>query len=357
MDVELLTRMVGDLILDHDVLGLPGLGSFVAQDMPASFSDRGYTINPPYRRLSFSESESGDGLLAELYARDNGLSRAEAASILEEFLSGLAATLREEKAVDLPGLGRLRATRENHFFFVADEDLDISPDACGLDSVSLKTHRPVSLPDIPAAVVPPAPGITMAETFPPEEKTAVLGTKSPDSFPQEEKTAESGIKSAETFPPEEKTADLGTKSPDSFPMAPSTPAPATNQAENVAEQPESPAPEAIEARPEATTAQPEATEAQLELPGIQPEAIEAPETQPEATETRPEPESPALAKPRRRLPAAARWAIGVAACVALQLGGFVLLSRIAPDFTDKLLYTEEELSIINSPEDGIGLPG
>lgn len=340
MDVELLTRMVGDLILDHDVLDLPGLGSFVAQDMPASFSDRGYTINPPYRRLSFSESESGDGLLAELYARDNGLSRSEAASILEEFLSGLAATLREEKAVDLPGLGRLRATRENHFFFVADEDLDISPDACGLDSVSLKTHRPVSLPDIPAAAVPPAPGIKMA-----------------DSFPQEEKTADLGIKMAETFPPEEKTADLGTKSPDSFPLAPKTPVPATNQAENVTDQPESPAPEAIEARSEATTARPEATEAQPELPGIQPEAIEAPETRTEATETRPEPESPAPARPRRRLPAAARWAIGVAACAALLLGGFVLLSRIAPDFTDKLLYTEEELAIINNPEDGIGLPG
>ena len=323
MDVELLTRMVGDLILDHDVLGLPGLGSFVAQDMPASFSDKGYTINPPYRRLSFSESESGDGLLAELYARDNGKSHAEAASILEEFLSGLAATLRAEKAVDLPGLGRLRATRENHFFFVADEDLDISPDACGLDSVSLKTHRPVALPDIPAAVVPPAPGIKTPETFPPESESP-----------------------APAMNQAENVADQ-----------PGLPTPATNQAENVADQPESPAPEAIEARPEATTARPEATEAQPELPGIQPEAIEAPETRTEATTARPEPESPAPAKPRRRLPAAARWAIGVAACAALLLGGFVLLSRIAPDFTDKLLYTEEELAIINSPEDGIGLPG
>ncbi|MCR5327068.1 MAG: hypothetical protein K6E37_10045 [Bacteroidales bacterium] len=357
MDVELLTRMVGDLILDHDVLDLPGLGSFVAQDMPASFSDRGYTINPPYRRLSFSESESGDGLLAELYARDNGLSRSEAALILEEFLSGLAATLREEKAVDLPGLGRLRATRENHFFFVADEDLDISPDACGLDSVSLKTHRPVSLPDIPAAAVPPAPGIKMAETFPPEEKTADLGIKAAETFPPEEKTADLGTKSPDSFPPEEKTAESGIKAAESFPLAPKTPVPATNQAENVADQPESPAPEAIEARPEATTARPEATEAQPELPGIQPEAIEAPETRTEATETRPEPESPAPARPRRRLPAAARWAIGVAACAALLLGGFVLLSRIAPDFTDKLLYTEEELAIINNPEDGVGLPG
>jgi hypothetical protein len=60
---------------------------------------------------------------------------------------------------------------------------------------------------------------------------------------------------------------------------------------------------------------------------------------------------------QRRMPAGARWAIGIAASAALLLGGFVLLSRLAPDFTDKLLYTEEELSILNYPEDGTGLPG
>lgn len=233
MDVELLTRMVGDLILDHDSLDLPGLGSFVAQDMPASFSDRGYTINPPYRRLTFTETERPDGLLAELYARDNGKSQAVSAAIIKEFVAGLAATLREEKVVDLPGLGRLRATRENHFFFVADEDLDISPDACGLDSVSLKTHSSVALPDIPVAEAP------------------------------------------------------------------------------------APAPEPVK--------------------------------EPAPT--------PARGRAQRRMPAGARWAIGIAASAALLLGGFVLLSRLAPDFTDKLLYTEEELSILNYPEDGTGLPG
>ncbi|MBO4670665.1 MAG: hypothetical protein J5640_02330, partial [Bacteroidales bacterium] len=182
--MELLSRMVRDLILDHDTLGLPGLGSFVAQDMPASFADRGYTINPPYRRLSFSESESGDGLLAELYARDNGKSRAEAAAILEEFLSGLAATLREEKAVELPGLGRLRATRENHLFFVADEDLDISPDACGLDSVSLKTHSSVALPDIPIAVAPPVPAAKQAENVAEAPAPVAEPTPAPEPAPE-----------------------------------------------------------------------------------------------------------------------------------------------------------------------------
>ncbi len=282
MDVELLARMVGDLILDHDALDLPGLGCFVAQDMPASFSDRGYTINPPYRRLSFTETVRGDSLLAELYARDNGRSPAEAAAIIGEFLSGLAATLREEKAVDLPGLGRLRATRENHFFFVADEDLDISPDACGLDPVSLKTHRAVTLPDVPVA-----PPVAAPVAAAPDEKSSEISQPEPETAVSDENSAK--------------------------------------------------------------ISQPAAQE-----PASAPETASAATPAPEATTTAP---TLAPAKPRRPLPAAARWAIGVAASVALLLGGFVALSRLAPDFTDKLLYTEEELSIINAPEDGTGLPG
>ena len=83
MDVEFLTRMVGDLILDNDTLGLPGLGSFVVEQMPASFSDKGYTINPPYRRLTLVSKESQDGLLAALYARDNSITIEEAESMLQ----------------------------------------------------------------------------------------------------------------------------------------------------------------------------------------------------------------------------------------------------------------------------------
>lgn len=256
-----MTRMVGDLILDNDTLGLPGLGSFVVEQMPASFSDKGYTINPPYRRLTLVSKESQDGLLAALYARDNSITIEEAESMLSEFLGELAARLREEKSVELPGLGRLRATRENHFFFVPDEDLDISPDCCGLDAVSLKTHGAFSLSelDLPAVAAP-------------------VSTKPAEAEPTESEPTES-----EPTEPEQ----------------------------------------TVEAKPAA-------------------------ETKP-AAEAKP-------AKVRRRLPAAARWAIGAACCAALLLGALAALGRLAPDVADRLLYSKEELEILNYPEDGLGLP-
>jgi nucleoid DNA-binding protein len=141
MDIDLLAKMVKEAILDHDTVTLPGVGCFVAELVPSTFSDKGYTINPPYRRLYFSPKQGTDTYLADLYARDNEEVDADMASrILTEFLAEMKEVLKVKKTVVFPGLGRLRATRENHFFFVADEDLDIYPEGLGLAPLSLKTH-------------------------------------------------------------------------------------------------------------------------------------------------------------------------------------------------------------------------
>ena len=54
MDIDLLSKMVRETILDHDAVTLPGIGSFMAEIVPSMFTDKGYTIHPPYRRLFFS---------------------------------------------------------------------------------------------------------------------------------------------------------------------------------------------------------------------------------------------------------------------------------------------------------------
>ena len=141
MDIDLLAKMVKEVVMDHDVVTLPGVGSFVAEWVPSTFADRGYTILPPYRKLYFSPKQGDDTLLAQLYARSNDISQADATRILIDFLSEMKEVLKVKKTIIFPGLGRLRATMENHFFFVADEDLDIYPAGFGLQPLSLKTHE------------------------------------------------------------------------------------------------------------------------------------------------------------------------------------------------------------------------
>ena len=110
MDIDLLSKMVKELILDEDRVTLPGLGSFVAEIVPAAFSDKGYTINPPYRRLFFRSRPDQGEELVNFYASSNKLEKEVAEKIIKDFLSELKDVLHDKKTVVFPGLGRLRAT-------------------------------------------------------------------------------------------------------------------------------------------------------------------------------------------------------------------------------------------------------
>lgn len=141
MDIDLLSKMVKELILDNDKVVLPGLGCFVAEIMPSTFSDKGYTINPPYRRMYFRTKPDQDDALTRFYASSNKVETEVAERIVKDFVAELKVILHSKKTVVFPGLGRLRATKENNIFFVADEDLDIYPAGFGLEPISLKTHQ------------------------------------------------------------------------------------------------------------------------------------------------------------------------------------------------------------------------
>ena len=141
MDIDLLSKMVKELILDNDRVVLPGLGSFVAEIVPATFSDKGYTINPPYRKLYFRSKPDAGSDLIPFYAKSNSVSEEIAEKVIVDFVTELKAILFHKKTIIFPGLGRLRATKENNVFFVADEDLDIYPEGFGLEPISLKTHQ------------------------------------------------------------------------------------------------------------------------------------------------------------------------------------------------------------------------
>ena len=151
MDIELLSRMVAELIVKNDSVGLPGMGSFVAEIVPASFSDRGYSITPPYRKLSFRGGYPTDSLLVDYYAKSNGTDKEEARSTITDYVIQMKSVLKERKTIIFPGLGKLRATKDNTFFFVPDENLDIYPDGITLQPISLKTHS-VSSEELARAV-------------------------------------------------------------------------------------------------------------------------------------------------------------------------------------------------------------
>ena len=184
MDIDLLSKMVKELILVNDRVTLPGVGAFVAEMVPASFTDRGYTINPPYRRLVFRQgvSQEKDHLLADMYASANNIDREMAEKLLREFLKGMVEELRKRKMLVFTGLGRLRATRENNFFFICDENLDIFPEGMGLEAVSLKSHskpKELDFSEVDAVVNSPAESPAEPSAESPAEPSAEPPAESP----------------------------------------------------------------------------------------------------------------------------------------------------------------------------------
>jgi nucleoid DNA-binding protein len=306
MDVDLLAKMLGELVLDHDEVGLPGLGTFVAETVPASFSDRGYTINPPYRRLSFHPGRGEDDLLVDLYASGNNVEKEVSRSILASFLTEMKEVLKSNKTIILPGLGRLRATKENNFFFVCDENLDIYPEGYGLKPISLKTHSGAQIGGAPVSAGLASIVTAMQAAAAPEADRA------PETGPVAVQTSGDELEAART--PEAGSAPASEVVPGS--ESPVEPEPAIMPA--------------AEPEPEATAE-----------PAAAPAAV---------TAAAPEPAAESASAPRRksrlwRIVALSVLSVVVLAAVALAV--FLILAKVAPDFIDSLLYTPEELRILN----------
>ena len=396
MDIELLSSLVRKLILESDEVAVPGLGTFATSLVVASFSDRGYTINPPYRKLDFipSEAPSSDGTPAaqtvqaaadgnlaagwesaadgELaaggesaadgnFAADGELAveqtagepkggevpaiigriaatrkiaLAQAAAELAECVQAIRAELEAERLAQLPGLGKLRLTKEGEIFFVAAEDLNIYPEGFGLEPVSLK-NKEAQAADVASAEVAPAVGapaeVESAKVVAPAEVAPAEVTPAASTLAENApKTANLAQNVGETGESASKSADLARNGGETGESASKT----VNSAQNVGETGESASKSPDLARNEAEV---DAT------------AGPTPET---ATPTAAVVAAPATnfagptPKARKRLPAAVRVILILVAVLLIAAVALRVLGTLAPDFVDRLLYSPEELEIL-----------
>lgn len=139
MDLTTLSRLLKELILTHDRVSLPGMGSFMAELAPSVFSDRALVIHPPFRRLLFRTSEAwNDELLENLYAQEMKIDLLDAKGRIQSFLNSFKNELNSKKILIIPDFGTMKATDQNDYFFVAEKELFIYPDAYGLGPINVK---------------------------------------------------------------------------------------------------------------------------------------------------------------------------------------------------------------------------
>lgn len=389
MDIDLLSKIVKELILDNDEVALPGIGSFIAEIVPSVFSDKGYTINPPYRRLSFRQKGSGDeNMVIDFYARCNNIDTPTASRIIREFLEEMRRVLETKKSIVFPGLGKLRATKENYFFFVADEDLDIYPEGFGLEPISLKTHEetPAEVSATMAAlrsILNPEEEIEeankpaeTAEATNAEETTTASAEANADEAEANQEEAkvnaeEADAKGAEN---EEETTEVNASETETQTTDTEEAAPAeanieeveANVNEPVTEEVNEPAEVNVPAEPAEDNATPagdnpvnvndlaanaetaENTESKpAEVPMTDNKSgatMPATTTTSTATTVQTTSQKPAGSKTWQVI----KWTMIILVILAVTaLLTFIILAHIAPDFIDSILYTPEELEILN----------
>jgi len=361
MDIELLSNMVGELILDHHEVGLPGLGTFVSEFVPASFSDRGYTINPPYKRVTFVPGRAEDDSLVKLYASSNGIDEDQSRAILQHFLEGTKKVLMDRKTVVFPGLGRLRATRQNNIFFITDETLDIYPEGFGLEPVSLKNHEETrsevrhvveSLADILVEPADAAPVEPAAEDTPVSEALPKFSTGETEASSAAEEqpfgnTAGGAVPPVRPLP--ESIAGAGGTDPVAEkPGAGGTdPVAESSEAEEIASETHA----TLGAVRGGTMQIAEQSNGGVERSETVSEGIPQ-DSAAQAAEPAAALKKAKYARPKTKVRRHVnKWVwlaplivVGVA---ALALAVFMILVHAAPDFIDSILYTPEELRIIN----------
>lgn len=379
MDIDLLSKIVKELILDNDEVALPGIGSFIAEIVPSVFSDKGYTINPPYRRLSFRQKGSGDeNMVIDFYARCNNIDTPTASRIIREFLEEMRHVLETKKSIVFPGLGKLRATKENYFFFVADEDLDIYPEGFGLEPISLKTHE-----ETPAEV-----SATMAALRsilnPEEAETVTAEAEETTTAPAEANAdeAEANQEKAKVNAVDAKMEEDGTnaseaetqttETEEAAPTDTNTEEVEANVNEPATEEANEPAEVNAPAEPTGDNATPsgdnpvnvndlaanaETVENAGPAENTESEPAEVPMTDNKSGATMPATTTTSTATTAQttsQKPAGSKtwqvikWTVIILVILAVTaLLTFIILAHIAPDFIDSILYTPEELEILN----------
>lgn len=395
MDIDLLSKIVKELILDNDEVALPGIGSFIAEIVPSVFSDKGYTINPPYRRLSFRQKGSGDeNMVIDFYARCNNIDTPTASRIIREFLEEMRRVLETKKSIVFPGLGKLRATKENYFFFVADEDLDIYPEGFGMEPISLKTHEetPAEVSATMAALRSILnPEEEIEEAYKPAETAETTNAEEATTAPaevnaevaetdQEKNEVNAEEADAKRAGNEEETAETNasetetqtTDTEEAAPAEANTEEVEVNANEPVTEEANEPAEVNAPAEPTEDNATPagdnpvndndlaanaEIVENAGPAENTKSEPAEVPMTDNKSGATMPATTTTSTATTAQatsQKPAGSKtwqvikWTLIILVILAVTaLLTFIILAHIAPDFIDTILYTPEELEILN----------
>lgn len=135
-------KYIHELLLENEIVILPGFGAFVSEYKPAEISEDNGEIKPPSKIVSFNpQLRNNDGLLVGIVAEQKRISHFEALKRIEKERENILYRLDIGEQVDLEKVGSLYYNDKHNIEFEAEQDENLLLDSFGLETTNISVSK------------------------------------------------------------------------------------------------------------------------------------------------------------------------------------------------------------------------
>lgn len=180
-------EIIGNLLLRHNCVIIPGFGGFVAKQISAHIDYKNGILSPPSKSLLFNRQLiNNDGLLISELALQHNISYNEATSEINRLVSDWNSELSAGNRISIDRVGFLFFDQERNICFEQDRYFNLLLSSYGLGSVHFLTETDVVIANKKAGLtesVTPVAEITSTK----EVKTEMIADNQPTIILSKEK--------------------------------------------------------------------------------------------------------------------------------------------------------------------------
>ena len=137
-----LSKFISELLLEHDCVTVPGLGSFLGNFKSAHYDLENEKFYPPSKQISFnSQIKANDGLLAKFISEKSGLNYDDSLKEIHQEVLKITLNLKKESVL-LKDIGELNLNKEENIVFNPLQTKNFLKDSFGLSPIFIKELTP-----------------------------------------------------------------------------------------------------------------------------------------------------------------------------------------------------------------------
>ena len=142
MTVTELSNITKILLLRHERVQIPSMGTLLLENIPSQIINDGTAITPPCCKIHFDSSEAemdfSDSLLVKQYAASKDITSKKAEEEVRSLVMSLKKELLENSHLSFPEFGRLLFSDNSTFTFEPHPSLETQAESFGLESLPLR---------------------------------------------------------------------------------------------------------------------------------------------------------------------------------------------------------------------------